>query len=159
VLGNGFRKRLKTSDTRFNRSANLKDFKELKVWRKAYDLSLAVYEVSRSFPREEMYGLTSQLRRAAVSIGANIAEGCGRRSDGELVRFLQIARGSASEVEHHLLLALDLKFLQAATHQNIEKRLQEVQRMLTSLVSSIQETPAVRAAAARVAKGGPGASG
>ena len=137
----------------------MKDFKELKVWHKAYDLALNIYEASRSFPREEMYGLTSQLRRAAVSIGANIAEGCGRRSDGELVRFLQIARGSSSEVEHHLLLARDLKFLQAATYQDIEKRLQEVQRMLTSLVSSIQETPGVRAAAARAAKAGPGASG
>jgi len=105
-----------------------------------------------------MYGLTSQLRRAAVSIGANIAEGCGRRSDGELVRFLQIARGSASEIEHHLLLARDLKFLHATAHQNIEKRLQEVQRMLTSLVSSVQETTGVRAAAARVMKGVPGAS-
>jgi len=136
----------------------LKDFKELKVWHKAYDLALRVYEASRSFPREEMYGLTSQLRRSAVSIGANIAEGCGRRSDGELVRFLQIARGSSSEVEHHLLLARDLKFLQAATHQDIEKRLQEVQRMLTSLVSSVQEKPAVRAAAARVTKGRPEAS-
>jgi four helix bundle protein len=132
---------------------NLKDFKELKVWHKAYDLALAIYEASRSFPREEMYGLTSQLRRAAVSIGANIAEGCGRRSDGELVRFLQIARGSASEVEHHLLLARDLKFLQAAIYPDIEKRLQEVQRMLTSLVSSIQETPGVRAAAAKGVKG------
>ncbi|HET9167688.1 MAG TPA: four helix bundle protein [Candidatus Angelobacter sp.] len=136
----------------------MKDFKELKVWHKAYDLALSIYEASRSFPREEMYGLTSQLRRAAVSIGANIAEGSGRRSDGELVRFLQIARGSSSEVEHHLLLARDLKFLQAATHQDIEKRLQEVQRMLTSLVSSIQETPRVRATAARVTKGEPGAS-
>jgi len=131
----------------------LKDFKELKVWHKTYDLALVIYEASRSFPREEIYGLTSQLRRAAVSIGANIAEGCGRRSDGELVRFLQIARGSASEVEHHLLLARDLKFLQAVTHQDLEKRLQEVQRMLTSLVSSIQESPGVRAAAARAAKG------
>jgi four helix bundle protein len=137
----------------------LKDFKELKVWHKAYHLALTIYEASRQFPREEMYGLTSQLRRAAVSIGANIAEGCGRRSDGELVRFLQIARGSSSEVEHHLLLARDLKFLQAATHLDIEKRLQEVQRMLTSLVSSIQETPGVRAAAATVTKAGPGASG
>lgn len=136
----------------------MKDFKELKVWHKAYDLALSVYEVSRGFPREEMYGLTSQLRRAAVSIGANIAEGCGRRSDGELVRFLQIARGSASEIEHHLLLARDLKFLHATAHQNIEKRLQEVQRMLTSLVSSVQETTGVRAAAARVMKGVPGAS-
>jgi four helix bundle protein len=138
----------------------LKDFKELKVWHKSYELELAIYEASRSFPREEMYGLTSQLRRAAVSIGANIAEGCGRRSDGELVRFLQIARGSASEVEHHLLLARDLKFLQAATHQEIEKRLQEVQRMLTSLVSSIQETQRIGgpAARARVMKGSPEAS-
>src|SRR6266852_1244813 len=117
----------------------MKDFKELKIWHKAYELSLALYGASRSFPREEIYGLTSQLRRAAVSIGANIAEGCGRRSDGELVRFLQIARGSASEVEHHLLLARDLKFLPANTHQEPEKGLQEVQRMLTSLVSSIQK--------------------
>jgi len=132
----------------------LKDFKELKIWHKAYDLALVIYEASRSFPREEMYGLTSQLRRAAVSIGANIAEGCGRRSDGELVRFLQIARGSASEVEHHLLLARDLKFLQAARHQDIEKRLQEVQRMLTSLVSSVQDTQNARVAAAGVRKGG-----
>ena len=102
----------------------MKDFKELKVWHKAYDLSLAVYEVVKMlFLAKRCMDLTSQLRRAAVSIGANIAEGCGRRSDGELVRFLQIARGSASEVEHHLLLARDLKFLQAATHQDIEKRL------------------------------------
>jgi four helix bundle protein len=138
--------------------ARLKDFKELKVWHKAYDLALRIYEASRSFPREEIYGLTSQLRRATVSVGANIAEGCGRRSDGELVRFLQIARGSSSEVEHHLLLARDLKFLQAAAHQDLEKRLQEVQRMLTSLVSSIQQTPRTNGRAARVMKGAPEAS-
>lgn len=117
----------------------MKDFKELKVWHKAYELALAIYENSRAFPREEIYGLTGQLRRAAISIGANIAEGCGRRSDGELVRFLQIARGSASEVEHHLMLARDLKFLQPRTHQELDKNLQEVQRMLTSLVSAVQE--------------------
>jgi four helix bundle protein len=68
----------------------VKDFKELKVWHKAHDLSLALYEATRAFPREEIYGLTSQLRRAAVSIGANIAEGCGRRSDGELIRFFRL---------------------------------------------------------------------
>lgn len=119
----------------------MKDFKELKVWQKAYAFSLAIYEKSRAFPREEIYGLTSQLRRAAVSIGANIAEGCGRRSDGEFVRFLQIARGSASEVEHHLLLARDLKFLSAETCGDLDKRIVEVQRMLTSLVTSIEEKP------------------
>jgi four helix bundle protein len=135
----------------------MKDFKDLKVWIKAYALSLAVYESSRSFPREEIYGLTSQLRRSVISIGANIAEGCGRRSDGELIRFLQIARGSASEVEHHLLLARDLKFLPASTHQELEKKLAEVQRMLTSLVSAVQERAGAAPAATRVMKSAPGA--
>lgn len=89
----------------------MKDFKELKVWAKAHELTVAVYGITRAFPRDEVYGLSAQLRRSAASIGANIAEGCGRRSDGELARFLQIARGSASETEYHLLLAKDLKFL------------------------------------------------
>ena len=135
----------------------MKDFKELKVWQKCYRLALAVYEVSRAFPREEIYGLTSQLRRSIVSIGANIAEGCGRRSDGELVRFLQIARGSASEVEHHLLVARDLKFLAVNTHQALDKPLQEVQRMLTSLVNSVQGEAPARSEG--VTKGLLGASG
>ncbi len=86
----------------------MKDFKELKVWIKAHEMTMGVYQETRSFPKEELYGLTSQIRRAAASVGANIAEGCGRRSDGELTRFLQIARGSASELEYHLLLARDL---------------------------------------------------
>jgi four helix bundle protein len=136
----------------------LKDFKELKVWHKAYGLALAVYEASRGFPREEIYGLTSQLRRSAVSIGANIAEGCGRRSDGELIRFLQIARGSSSEVEHHLLLARDLRFLSSDIHRDLEKRLQEVQRMLTSLVNAVQEKR-VKRSDTGVTKGALGASG
>ena len=108
----------------------MKDFKELKVWHKAHDVTLAVYRASKDFPREEMYGLTSQLRRACVSVGANIAEGCGRRSDGEFVRFLQIARGSSSEVEYHLLLARDLKFLPNSAYENLDEKLREVQRML-----------------------------
>jgi four helix bundle protein len=81
----------------------MEDFKDLKVWAKAHQLTLAIYRRTRVFPKEEMYGLTSQLRRAAASIGANIAEGCGRRLDGEMKRFLQIARGSASELEYHFL--------------------------------------------------------
>ena len=81
----------------------------LKVWVKAHEVTLAIYQCTRNFPREEIYGLTSQMRRAAASIAANIAEGCGRRSDAELHRFLQIARGSARELEYHLLLARDLR--------------------------------------------------
>lgn len=136
----------------------MKDFKELKVWQKAHEMTVSIYSASRNFPREEIYGLTSQLRRAAVSVGANIAEGCGRRSDGELVRFLQIARGSASEVEYHLLLARDLKFLSDTAHNELEKKLIEVQRMLTALVTSIQQTPKLKSLNSKAAKAGLGAS-
>jgi four helix bundle protein len=90
------------------------------------------------FPKDEMYGLTSQLRRAAASIGANIAEGCGRRSDGEMKRFLQIARGSASELEYHFLLARDLQILDGDEFEDLEARVLEVQRMLASLVQRLQ---------------------
>ena len=91
----------------------MKNFKELIVWRKAHKMTLDVYEATGSFPKEELYGLTSQLRRSSASMGANIAEGSGRRSNNEICRFLQIARGSASEAEYHLLLARDLRFLVA----------------------------------------------
>ena len=138
----------------------MKDFKELKVWHKAHAIRIAVHSASRNFPREEIYGLTSQLRRAAVSVGANIAEGCGRRSDGELVRFLQIARGSASEVEYHLLLARDLKLLPEPAHRDLEKSLIEVQRMLTALVSTVgAQTTGVRSSRLKVTKAAPAASG
>jgi four helix bundle protein len=136
----------------------MKDFKELKVWQKAHGMTVAVYLASRSFPKEEIYGLTSQLRRAAVSVGANIAEGCGRRSDGEFLRFLQIARGSASEVEYHLLLARDLRFLPSAAHNELEQKVVEVQRMLTALVTSVQQTPSPRLPQSKAAKAGLGAS-
>ncbi|HEV2988304.1 MAG TPA: four helix bundle protein [Candidatus Angelobacter sp.] len=110
----------------------MKDFKELRVWQKAHTLALEIYQVSRGFPRDEIYGLTSQIRRAALSVGANIAEGCGRRSGGEFARFLQIARGSASELEYHRLVARDLKLLTQDAYHSFEKKLVEVQRMLTS---------------------------
>jgi four helix bundle protein len=95
----------------------MEDFKNLKVWSKAHGLTLAVYQGTRTFPKDEIYGLTSQIRRASASIGANIAEGCGRRSDPEMRRFVQIARGSANELEYHLLLAKDLQFLTPEEYQ------------------------------------------
>ena len=115
----------------------MEDFKDLRVWAKAHELTIILYEKSRSFPKEEMYGLTSQLRRAAVSIGANIAEGCGRRSDGEMKRFLQIARGSANELEYELLLAQDLHFLSTPDFQDLRARTLEIQRMLASLTAKV----------------------
>ena len=97
-----------------------------------------MYQKTRAFPREELYGLTSQLRRASASVGANIAEGCGRRSDAEARRFVQIARGSANEVEYHLLLARDLEFLTHEEHRDLEAKVLEIQRMLASLAQSLK---------------------
>ena len=96
----------------------MKDFKSLKAWGKAHDLTLRVYSATKTFPKDELFGLTSQLRRACASIPANIAEGCGRSGDAELARFLTIAAGSASEVEYHLLLAHDLNYLSHASTSN-----------------------------------------
>ena len=112
----------------------MKGFKEFKLWPKAHELTLAIYETTRTFPREELYGLTGQLRRSASSIGANIAEGCGRRSDGEIARFLQIARGSASETEYHVLLARDLHYLCENDFRHLSRQADELQRMLTALI-------------------------
>ena len=114
------------------------DFKNLKVWQKAYQMTLCTYRVTTGFPKEEMYGLTSQLRRAAASIGANIAEGCGRRSDGDMCRFLQIARGSASEAEYHFLLARDLHLLDETEFRLLSRQADELQRMLTALIQRVQ---------------------
>jgi four helix bundle protein len=116
----------------------MEDFKDLRVWVKAHELTLKVYQKTRCFPKEELYGLTSQMRRSAASVGANIAEGCGRRSDGEMRRFVQIARGSASELEYHLMLARDLQFLQGVEFQDLEAKVLEVQRMLASLAAAVK---------------------
>ncbi|MGC2450914.1 MAG: four helix bundle protein [Candidatus Sulfotelmatobacter sp.] len=116
----------------------MEDFKQLKVWFKAHELTLRIYRHTRSFPKEEMYGLTSQMRRASGSIGANIAEGCGRRSDPEMKRFVQIARGSASELEYHLLLANDLHYLSELDFADLNERTLEVERMLAALAHRLQ---------------------
>ncbi len=124
----------------------MKDFKDLKVWQKAHGLTLDVYRIAENFPKREMYGLTAQIKRSAASIGANIVEGCGRRSDGEFRRFVQIARGSASETEYHLILAHDLGFLSDAHYRSLMTKLVEVQRMLTSLLQALaQPAPVTKA--------------
>ncbi len=113
------------------------DYKKLAVWRKAHELTLQIYRATATFPKEEMYGLTSQTKRAAASIPANIAEGSGRGSDGELIRFLRIASGSACELEYHLLLAHDLGFLGAADYQQLNTHVTDILRMLTGLIQSL----------------------
>ena len=115
----------------------MKDFRGLKVWEKAHRLTLEVYEVMRRFPREELFGLTSQMRRCSTSIAANLAEGCGKRGNNEFQRYLQIASGSASELDYHLLLSRDLQFLSAVDYEALAKKLVELRKMLTSLILKV----------------------
>jgi four helix bundle protein len=117
--------------------AVLRDFHNLKVWTKAHELVLALYQVTAEFPQAEIYGLTSQLRRSGISIPANIAEGCGRETEAEFARFLHMAMGSASETQYHLLLARALKFLKASDYEKLEAQVSEVKRMLTSLIQKL----------------------
>jgi four helix bundle protein len=117
----------------------VKDFRDLQVWEKAHKLTLGIYKATACFPREEIYGLTSQLRRAAVSIGSNIAEGCGRRGNGEFHRFLPIATGSASEVEYQLLVSRDLGFLQTEQYVQLDHDVVEVKKMLAALIRRVEE--------------------
>ena len=112
----------------------MRPFRELVVWQKAHRLTLELYKTTRTFPREEQYGLTSQVRRAAASVSANIAEGCGRGTARDFARFIQIALGSASELEYHLVLAVDLGFIPSDVHSCLEASVIDVKRMLTGLV-------------------------
>jgi four helix bundle protein len=104
----------------------MKDFRQLLVWDRAHKFTLSVYSANRLFPKEEQYGLTNQLRRAASSIPTNIAEGCGKGSNPEFNRYLQIAFGSASETEYHLLLARDLEILQNKMYAELQADLIEI---------------------------------
>ncbi|MGD0211995.1 MAG: four helix bundle protein [Terriglobales bacterium] len=119
----------------------MRDFRELKVWNKAHQLTLDVYRATKSFPREELYNLTNQIRRAAVSIGANIAEGAGKNSRAEFSRFLQIATGSASELEYHLLLSRDLDYLAAEIYRHLSDDVVETKKMLSGFVQYLGKQP------------------
>jgi four helix bundle protein len=116
----------------------MQDFRQLTVWQRAHRLTIVVYRASRGFPKDEIYGLTSQLRRAVSAIGANIAEGCGRGSDADFGRFLSIAMGSASEVENHLLVAGDLEYLPSAEYDALSEAATEVKKMLATLILKLR---------------------
>jgi four helix bundle protein len=117
---------------------SVKDFRNLKVWEKAHALTLMVYKSTEHFPKQELYALTNQIQWAAVSIPANIAEGCGKDSDAELKRYFLIAMGSSTELEYMLLLAHDLGYLQASAYQPLQNDLVEVRRMLNSFIQKLK---------------------
>jgi four helix bundle protein len=116
----------------------MKDFRDLRVWETSHQLTLDIYRLTAVFPKSELYGLTSQIRRSSSSIGANIAEGCGKRGNNEFQRYLQIASGSASELDYHLLLSRDLGFLQDSDYRKLETGLTELRKMLTALLQKIE---------------------
>lgn len=115
----------------------MRDFKELKVWEKAHKLAVAIYKATLTFPKTEVYGLTSQMRRACVSIPANIAEGCGRRGEVEFARFLQIAMGSSSELEYLLLLTRELNLLSSGEYEQLTNEVIEVKKMLSAFIKKL----------------------
>ncbi|HKD86299.1 MAG TPA: four helix bundle protein [Terriglobales bacterium] len=115
----------------------MNDFRRLNVWRKAHAFTLAIYRETSNFPRQELYGITSQMRRAAASVAANIAEGCGRGGDGEFHHFLNTAAGSSVELEYFLLLANDLGMLPHSVYTHLQQDVVEVQRMLSGLLKSV----------------------
>ncbi len=115
----------------------MQDFKKLKVWDKAHCFVRTLYGVTTKFPKEEIYGLTSQLRRSGVSIPANIAEGCGKGGKKEFSRYLTIAFGSACETEYYLILACDLAYISHEAYVEYEKDIQEIKKMLAALLSKL----------------------
>ncbi len=119
------------------REGKMQDFRKLEVWRRSHQFALDVYRMSRQLPADERFGLSSQIRRAASSIPANIAEGCGRRGRTELRQFLHMSMGSASELEYLLLLMRDLQMIEAGKHREAEAELIEIKRMLAGLLQRL----------------------
>jgi four helix bundle protein len=116
----------------------IQDYKELDVWKKSIDLTTEIYKLTSGFPDAERYGLTSQIRRAATSIAANVAEGWGRGSTGEYIQFLTVARGSLMELETLLIIARNLQYLSLDEYDGVSKRLEDIGKMLNRLIGALR---------------------
>ena len=116
----------------------MSDYKKLKVWEDAHKFTVDIYNITQKFPNNEQYGLTSQIRRSSSSIPTNIVEGCGQLDNGNLIRFLGIAKGSAFEVEYQLLLAKDLKYINEKDYDELNEKIQKIISMLTNLIKSLR---------------------
>lgn len=116
----------------------MRDFKNFDVWKVSHQLTLKTYQISENFPKSEIFGLTSQLRRATYSIGLNIAEGCGRETDNEFKRFLHIAYGSANEVEYIYLLSRDLNYISIENYNELNEYVVRIKKMLIKLINKLK---------------------
>lgn len=115
----------------------MRDYKKYIVWQKSHELVLEIYKTSRNFPKDELFGLTSQMKRSSSSIPTNIAEGCGRNSDKDFCRFLYIAFGSANELEYQIILSIDLKFIEIENGQKLLFQIEEIKKMLNGLITKL----------------------
>ncbi len=115
----------------------MQDFRKIKVWGKSHELTLLIYELTKKFPKEELFGLTSQLRRSIASIPTNIAEGCVKSTQKDFSRFLYIALGSSSESEYLILLSFELNYISETEYKKVLDYIQEIKKMLTSLILKI----------------------
>lgn len=116
----------------------MRDFSKLFIWQKSHKLVMSIYDITNKFPKSEMFGLTSQIRRASSSIPINISEGCGRESNKDFARFLQIAIGSACEVEYELLLAKELQYIGEIDYQNLSKEVITIRKMIIKYQSELK---------------------
>ena len=117
----------------------MRDFHKLGIWQRSHQLTLDVYRASKVFPKDELFGLTSQIRRAAFSVPTNIAEGCGRASNKDYAHFLQIAIGSASEVEYELLLAHDLEYINDEAFNKLTSETIAIRKMIIKYQSELKD--------------------
>ena len=116
----------------------MQDYHQLKVWEVSHKFAVGIFRISRNFPKEELYGITSQVRRAAFSIPINIAEGCGRHTSKDFAHFLDMAMGSASEVEEELLILRDIEFLDMKTHAIQEENIKKIKKMIAKLIDAVR---------------------
>ncbi len=118
----------------------MKDYRNIQAWQRSHKLALLLYKITDKFPAKENYGLTSQIRRAAVSVPTNIAEGCGRTTETELTRFMDISLGSLNEIEYLLLLSMELGYIEKEVYQNLSKEVIEIRKMLTAFVKTVHKS-------------------
>lgn len=118
----------------------MRDYKKYIVWQKSHEIVLDIYKVTRDFPKDELFALTSQMKRASSSIPTNIAEGCGRSSDKDFCRFLYISFGSANELEYQILLSIDLNFIDSEKGQKLLIQIEEIKKMLNGLIIKLNNS-------------------
>lgn len=117
----------------------MRDYKKLMIWERSHALTLDIYKITKSFPKDELYGLTSQIRRAAVSIPTNMAEGSGRDSEVDFKRYLQISMGSACELEYLIFLSNCLEYISEETYEKISTEIESIKKMISSFITKIRK--------------------